>query len=45
MGYCLACSLQEDKEDAMAESNGKNYDYKMFLRADAKAADHSVQPF
>ncbi|MCA0755735.1 hypothetical protein KP806_11815 [Paenibacillus sp. N4] len=47
MGYCLACSMEEDKQESTAESPGKtsNYDLKMFLRADAKAAEHIVHPF
>lgn len=47
MGYCLACSVEQDKLDAVLGSAGKtsNYDYKMFLRADAKVAEHAVQPY
>lgn len=47
MGYCLACSIEQDKLDAVEGSKGKtsNYDYKMFLRADAKVAEHTVQPY
>jgi hypothetical protein len=47
MGYCLTCSMEEDKLDALAGSQGKtsNYDYKMFLRADAKVAEHVIHPY
>lgn len=47
MGYCISCSIEQDKLDAMAGLSGKtsNYDYKMFLRADAKVAEHVVQPY
>ncbi|WP_171056402.1 hypothetical protein [Paenibacillus sinopodophylli] len=47
MGYCLVCSVEQDKLDAIVETAGKtsNYDYKMFLRADAKVAEHVIQPY
>lgn len=47
MGYCLACSVEQDKLDALVGTAGKtsNYDYKMFLRADAKVAEHVIQPY
>jgi hypothetical protein len=47
MGYCLTCSIEQDKLDAVVGSTGKtsNYDYKLFLRADAKVAEHAVQPY
>ncbi|WP_424767325.1 hypothetical protein [Paenibacillus sp. sgz302251] len=47
MGYCLACSMEHEKYESPAESPGKtsNYDYKMFLRADAKVAEQAVQRY
>lgn len=47
MGYCLTCSHEQDRLDALAGSSGKtsNYDYKIFLRADAKIAEHVVEPY
>ncbi|CAM3985657.1 hypothetical protein L1N85_04945 [Paenibacillus alkaliterrae] len=47
MGYCLACSIEEEKHHSSAKSPGKtsNYDLKMFLRADAKVAEHNVHPY
>ncbi|OMF30862.1 hypothetical protein BK133_16405 [Paenibacillus sp. FSL H8-0548] len=47
MGYCLTCSEEQDRLDAIVDSPGKtsNYDYKMFLRADAKVAEHAARPY
>ncbi|WP_156889712.1 hypothetical protein [Paenibacillus harenae] len=47
MGYCLTCSIQHDKEDSISGSSGKtnNYHYKMFLRAEAKAAEQAMQSY
>lgn len=47
MGYCLSCSIEQDRLDATLglPVQTSNYDYKMFLRADAKVAELLGQPY
>jgi|GEM_PF-2758731 len=47
MCYCLACSHEEEKyikENGLSVADN-NYDYKMLLKADAKVAECSNEPY